>query len=268
MDKLKNCTLFLLDMDGTLNLGDEALPGAVDFVKNLAESGREFIYLTNNSSRAGSDYIERMQKMGFPCGEKNVFTSGMATGLYLRENYPDSPVHLVGTEAFARELQSYGVTLAYSEDSIVVAGFDTELEYEKLSRAVHLLRRGAAFVAANPDYVCPMPNDEALPDCGSICALLTASTGIKPLYIGKPNRSMVDVISQERQIENSKIACVGDRMYTDIAVAEASGAVSVLVLTGETRRDEIDESRRHKASGLKIDYIFNDVTELGRILGF
>ena len=268
MDKLKNCKLFLLDMDGTLNLGDEALPGAVDFVKKLTKSGREFIYLTNNSSRAGSDYIERMRKMGFPCGEENVFTSGMATGMYLREKYPDRPVHLVGTRAFAGELQSYGVTLGYDDNSIVVAGFDTELEYEKLSRAVHLLRRGAAFVAANPDFVCPMPNDEALPDCGSICALLTASTGREPLYIGKPNRSMVDVIAKERQIENGAIACVGDRMYTDIAVAEASGAVSVLVLTGETRWDEIDESRRHKASGLKIDYVFNDVTELGKELGF
>ena len=268
MEKLKNCTLFLLDMDGTLNLGDEALPGAVDFVKNLAKSGREFIYLTNNSSRAGSDYIERMQKMGFPCGEENVFTSGMATGLYLRENYPDRPVHLVGTKAFAGELKSYGVRLEYSEDSIVVAGFDTELEYEKLSRAVHLLRGGAPFVAANPDFVCPMPDDEALPDCGSICALLTAATGSEPLHIGKPNRSMVDVIAKARRVENREIACVGDRMYTDIAVAEAAGAVSVLVLTGETKRDEIDESRRHKASGLKIDYIFKDVTELGKSLGF
>lgn len=260
MDKLKNCTLFLLDMDGTLNLGDEPLPGAVAFVERLASSGRDFIYLTNNSSRAGVDYIRRMRKMGFPCEREHIFTSGMATGSYLRENYPGRPVYLVGTAAFARELETGGARLEYSEESVVVAGFDTELNYEKLCRAVHLLRRGAPFIAANPDFVCPMPKDEVLPDCGSICALLTASSGREPLYIGKPNRRMVDIISGERAIENAKIACVGDRLYTDMAVALNAGAVPVLVLSGETT------SRTLEASGLDIEFVFDDVPALGRYL--
>lgn len=260
MDRLKNCTLFLLDMDGTLNLGDESLPGAVDFIGRLAASGRDYIYLTNNSSRAGADYIGRMRKMGFPCARKNVFTSGMATGLYLRENHPGRPVHLVGTSAFGRELEGDGVKLEYTEESVVVAGFDTELDYEKLSRAVHLLRRGAPFIAANPDLVCPMPEDEVLPDCGSICALLTAATGREPLYIGKPNRNMVDIISGERGVENARIACVGDRLYTDMAVAVNAGAVPVLVLSGETT------NRTLKASGLDMEFVFDDVSALDRYL--
>jgi len=267
MDKLKNCVLFLLDMDGTLNLGDEALPGAVEFVRSLAALGRDFIYLTNNSSRAGGDYITRMRGMGFPCERENVFTSGMATALYLRENYPDRGVHLVGTAAFARELESYDIRLEYTEESLVVAGFDTELCYKKLEDAVHLLRRGAPFIAANPDFVCPMPGDEVLPDCGSICALLTAATGKEPLYIGKPNRNMVDIISRERGIENAKIACVGDRLYTDMAVAVNAGAVPVLVLSGETTEPPKKEpDQMADASGLELEYIFDDVTALGRFL--
>lgn len=260
MDKLKNCRLFLLDMDGTLNLGDEPLRGAVEFVEGLAASGREFIYLTNNSSRAGGDYVERMRKMGFPCSGETVFTSGMATGLYLREHYARRPVYLIGNAAFARELEGYGIDLRYSEDSVVVAGFDTELCYEKLNRAVHLLRRGAEFIAANPDLVCPMPDDEAMPDCGSICALLTAATGREPVYIGKPNRRMVDIIAGKRGLDNSRIACVGDRLYTDIAVAKNAGAVSVLVLSGETTGPALE------ASGLKVDYVFANVAELGEFL--
>lgn len=208
---LLGARLFLLDMDGTLYLGDDVFPGAVDFIHTLAETGRQYIYLTNNSSRAGTDYITRLRRLGFPCEAENVFTSGMATALYLNQHYAGKPVYLVGTQAFRRELLSYGIPLVEEGAEIVVAGFDTELVYEKLDKAVHFLRRGAAFIAANPDWVCPMPAGEVLPDCGSICALLTAASGVKPTYIGKPNRNMVDVISAQTGVPNAQICCVGDR---------------------------------------------------------
>ncbi len=257
MEKLKKTELFLLDMDGTLYLGDQVFEGAVDFVRRISESGKRYIYLTNNSSRSGEDYVNRLRRLGFPCERENVFTSGMATGLYLRENYPGAKVCLVGTDAFRRELVSYGVEISDAGADVVVAGFDTELVYSKLERAVHFLRKGAPFIAANPDWVCPMPGNEVLPDCGSICALLTASTGREPLYIGKPNRNMVDIISGMTGIANEHICCVGDRLYTDIAVAVNAGAVSALVLSGET-----DESVLAK-SQVRPDYVFADVAELG-----
>lgn len=260
-DALRKCELFLLDMDGTLYLGDEVFDGAIDFINTLAETGRRYIYLTNNSSRAGVDYIERLCRLGFPCEKENVFTSGMATGLYLTENYPGEKVYPVGTPAFLRELESYGVTLTDGDDATVVcAGFDTTLTYEKLDRAVHFLRRGAHFVAANPDWVCPMPAGEVLPDCGSICALLTASSGAKPFYIGKPNRSMVDIISGVTGVPNERICCVGDRLYTDIAVAVNAGAVSVLVMSGETDEATLE------ASETKPSYVLKDVAELAKVL--
>ena len=260
-DKLRECELFLLDMDGTLYLGDEVFGGAVDFIAALAETHRRYIYLTNNSSRAGEDYITRLRTLGFPCGRENVFTSGMATGEYLRTRHPGERVYCLGTPAFERELMSYGVDLTQGDNAdVVCAGFDTTLTYEKLDRAVHFLRRGAAFVAANPDWVCPMPAGEVMPDCGSICALLTAASGAKPYYIGKPNRAMVDIISEMTGVPNGKICCVGDRLYTDIAVAVNAGAVSVLVMSGETTPEIL------AGSETKPDYVLADVAGLAEIL--
>lgn len=135
MDKLLNTKLFLLDMDGTLYLGDEVFDGAVDFINTVRKSGREYIYLTNNSSRAGIDYITRLRKLGFPCEKENVFTSGMATAMYLNSRHPGALVYPVGTPAFLGELESYGVALGDSEEvSVVCVGFDTTLTYESSIR--------------------------------------------------------------------------------------------------------------------------------------
>lgn len=258
---LRLCKLFLLDMDGTLYLGNNVYEGAVDFIHTLSETGRKYIYLTNNSSRAGTDYIVRLRKLGFPCLPENVFTSGMATALYLNSNFPGEKVWLVGNRAFRGELLAYGVNLTDADDaSVVCAGFDTELTYEKLDRAVHFLRRGAAFIAANPDWVCPMPENEVLPDCGSICALLTAASGVRPVFIGKPNRNMVDIISKQTGVPNDRICCVGDRIYTDIAVAVNAGARSVLVMSGET-----DEAVL-AGSETRPDWVMADVAELAGVL--
>ena len=268
LDKLRSCQLFLFDMDGTLYLGDDVYDGAIALMEDLPRLGKQYIYLTNNSSRAGVDYITRLRRLGFPCEAENVFTSGMATGLYLNQNYPGAKVYLAGTKAFYRELVSYGIDLVNDENGhteafdvdVVVQGFDTELVYEKLDKAVHFLRRGAKFIAANPDWVCPMPAGEVLPDCGSICALLTASSGVKPEYIGKPNRNMIDVIAKMTGIPNEKICAVGDRLYTDIAVAQNAGSVSVLVLSGETDQAMVDEAPR------KPDYVLPSVKELHDLL--
>ena len=268
LEKLRNCELFLFDMDGTLYLGDNVYDGAIALMEDLPRLGKQYIYLTNNSSRAGTDYITRLRRLGFPCESENVFTSGMATGMYLNQNYPGASVYLAGTRAFYRELQSYGIRLVNDDAGhteadtvdVVVQGFDTELVYEKLDRACHFLRRGAKFIAANPDWVCPMPHDEVLPDCGSICALLTASSGVQPNYIGKPNRNMIDVIAEMTGIPNEQICAVGDRLYTDIAVAQNAGSVSVLVLSGETDQAMVDAAER------KPDYVLKDVHELHEIL--
>lgn len=256
MEKLQSCELFLLDMDGTLYLGDAVLPGAHDFVNGLAGMGKRFVYLTNNSSRASLDYVSRLRRLGFPCEREHVFTSGEASALYLKEHFPGKGVYLVGTAALRQELEEAGIRLVEEDADVVLVGFDRELVYIKLEKALRFLRRGAAFVACNPDWVCPLDGGEVLPDCGSICALLTAAGGGEPLYIGKPNRNMVDIISNCFGVPPARICCVGDRLYTDIAVAQNAGAVSALVLSGETTREMLDASPR------KPDYVFDSVNDL------
>ncbi len=260
MERLREAELFLLDMDGTLYLGDSVLPGAIGFIRTLEQMGKRWIYLTNNSSRGGADYVSRLRQLGFPCAEEQVYTSGMATAAWLKKQYPDRAVFPVGTVRFLMELADYGIVFTEEDPAAVVVGFDRELTYAKLEKAVHFLRRGAGFVAANPDLVCPMPNNEVLPDCGSICALLSAATGREPLYIGKPDRRMVDVISEQTGIPNGRIVCVGDRLYTDIAVGVNAGAVSVLVLSGETTEEMLSRSE------VRPDYVFPSVKELGEQL--
>ena len=152
--KIKETELFLFDMDGTLYLGDDVYPGAIELMEDLPALGKKYIYLTNNSSRAGADYITRLRELGFPCEAENVFTSGMATAMYIKQNYPDASVYLAGTKAFHRELTSYGIKLVNDDlgrtdadtVDIVVQGFDTELVYEKLDKAVFALHRFAAGV--------------------------------------------------------------------------------------------------------------------------
>ncbi|WP_026526975.1 HAD-IIA family hydrolase [Butyrivibrio sp. VCD2006] len=279
--KLKECKLFLLDMDGTLYLGDEVFDGAVDFINTLSELGKRYIYLTNNSSRSGMDYVERLRRLGFSCEKENVYTSGMATAEYLKKNYGERYIYVVGTKTFYNELKIAGLKVFNAGDydgaevagidntdmldeaenlPVVCVGFDTELVYRDLDLAVHFLRKDSPFIAANPDWVCPMPAGEVLPDCGSICALLTASTGKEPVYIGKPNRNMVDIISSMTGIPNENICCVGDRTYTDIAVAQNAGAASVCVLSGECDEIEIAEMDRLP------DYTMSNVAELAEIL--
>ena len=266
--KLKACGLFLFDMDGTLYLGDEVFDGAIELMEDLPRLGKRYIYLTNNSSRSFADYVRRLRDLGFPCTEEDVFTSSMACGRYLLEHYPGARVYVAGTRTFYREIAGYGINVVNDEDGrcdaervdVVLQGFDTELTYLKLERACYFLRHGAALVAANPDWVCPMPAGESIPDCGSICASLTAATGIEPIYIGKPNRNMIDAVSSMTGVPNDRICAVGDRLYTDIAVAQNAGAVSVLVLSGETTQDMADAAER------KPEYVLADVAELHRLL--
>ncbi len=253
---LKNCKAFVFDLDGTLYLGDEVFKGARELIDFIAQSNAQHVFLTNNSSRAATDYVKRLKDMTFVCEPENVLTSGMACADYLISKYPGNKVHLVGTAALKDELESYGVIISDVDAQVVCVGFDRELTYEKLEKAVYFLRRGADFIATNPDLVCPMPEDIVLPDCGSMCALLTSSTGIEPFYIGKPNPQMLITLARKLAIPIEEIAMIGDRLYTDIAIGKNAGAVSVCVLSGETSKADIE------VSDIKPDYVFDSVIDI------
>ena len=236
---LKNIQLFVLDMDGTIYLGDKILPGAIDFVKNAREKGKKVVFFTNNASKNPNDYVQKLERMGFGATRNDVVTAGDVTIEYIKKNRPGEKVYLVGTPALEKSFRDAGIELS-EQANIVVSSFDTTLTYEKLVVACDLIRNGADFYSTHPDFNCPTENG-FIPDSGAIAALITASTNVEPRYFGKPYRETADMISSLFNIPFNQTAIVGDRLYTDIALGKNNGLLSVLVLSGETKIEDIND---------------------------
>lgn len=256
MEKLKNIDLFLLDMDGTIYFEDKLIDGAKNFIFKLIENQKKYIFISNNSSINKDNYLKKINNLGIPCKEENVFSSSTGMGLFLNQKRSGKKVYLVGTKALEEELKLYDVKITDQDPDILVVGYDRELNYHKLEKACYFLDQGVEFLATNPDLVYPLKNERYIPDCGSICHMLTVATKKEPLYIGKPNRYMVDIISEEYRIPFDRIAIVGDRLYTDIAMGQNAGITSICVLSGETKEEMILNSH------INPDYIFKSIKEL------
>ncbi len=258
-DGLMRKKLFVLDMDGTFYLGDRLIPGSLEFLEKLRQKGKDFLFFTNNSSRTRQFYKKKLASMGCFVDEDSIVTSGDVTIRYLKENHSGARVYLVGTDLLEQSFMESGVKLTKNDPDIVVIGFDTTLTYEKIERACTFIRNGAIFIATHLDLNCPT-EDGFIPDCGSMCAMIEASTGVKPRYLGKPFRDTVDMIQLITGRSNDEIAFVGDRLYTDIAVGVNNGITGILVLTGETMMDDVEKS------SVKPDYIFESLYNLGQVL--
>lgn len=238
-NELKNIKLFVLDMDGTIYLGDKILPGAIEFVKTARETGRKVVFFTNNASKNPNNYVEKLNRMGFGATREDVVTAGDVTIEYLKRHRPGEAVYLVGTPALENSFIENGIELSENAN-IVVSSFDTTLTYEKLVTSCDLIRNGADFYCTHPDFNCPTETG-FIPDSGAIAALITASTGATPKYFGKPYKETADMISELFGYSFDETAIVGDRLYTDIALGKNNGLLSVLVLTGETKIEDVNE---------------------------
>jgi HAD superfamily hydrolase (TIGR01457 family) len=225
---------FLVDLDGTTYLGDRAIEGAREFLEYLLESDRRFLFVTNNSSTTGAVYLDKLRRMNLPAEAGQVLTSGEATAMFLaRQGY--RRLYVVGTPDLEREMQGAGFALDAQAPECVVLGFDKTLTYAKLEAAARFIARGVPFVATHPDVVCPTPTGY-IPDCGAMIALLVSATGVSPLVVGKPEPLLVEMALDKLQLAAAEVAVVGDRLYTDIAMARRSATLGVLVLSGETTR--------------------------------
>ena len=259
MQNLADIKCFLLDMDGTFYLGNTVLPGALDFMSKLTSTGREYLFITNNSSRNADYYAAKLSGMGWSASPSDILTSGEATARYLQRMKPKARIYLLGTADLIREFEIYGFILTADNPDFVVLGFDMTLTYEKLVVACNLIRSGVPFVATHPDFNCPT-EDGYIPDCGSIIELIHASTGIRPYIVGKPNPEIVAVALSKKIYLPQQVAIVGDRLYTDIATGKNSGIKSILVLTGEATAEDL------KQSAITPDYVFDNLGAIGDFL--
>ena len=258
-NNLKKSKLFVLDMDGTFYLGDKIIDGSLDFIEKLESTGKQYLFFTNNSSKTSDFYVKKLESMGLKIRDDQIMTSGDVTINYLKKYYQDKTIYLVATDIVEKSFRESGIKLGSENADAVVISFDTSLTYEKLSIACTLIRNGSDFIATHPDFNCPT-EDGFIPDCGAMCALITASTDKKPKYLGKPNRETVDSILDRTGLGLDDIVFVGDRLYTDIATAYNHGATSLLVLSGETKLEDVENS------DVKPDFIFENLKEVAKEL--
>ena len=233
---------FVLDMDGTIFRGTHVFPFAVDFLIELRRRRLNYIFLSNNSSKNVSDYSAMLQKMGIPVSDEQIYTSAEATIEYLKKKGSGKRLYLVGTKNLHASFREAGFETFATEPDAVVVGFDTELTYEKLDRACFWIRKGTPFIATHPDLNCPVENGEMKPDCGAISAAITAATGVAPKVLGKPNREMLEGLLARTKTSPDKMILVGDRLTTDIKMGNDFGIFTVLVLTGEATREDLETS--------------------------
>ncbi|MBQ8279898.1 MAG: HAD-IIA family hydrolase [Roseburia sp.] len=258
-DFLNQIDLFVLDMDGTFYLGDIILEGSLEFLKKVEEAGKHYIFFTNNSSKSPENYIQKLAKMNCHIGRDQIMTSGDVTIEFLKRNRAGQSVYLVGTPALVESFEEAGVPLVIENPDIVVIGFDTTLTYEKLERACTFIRNGAEFLATHLDINCPT-EDGFIPDCGAMCALISLSTAKEPKYLGKPFRETMEMVLAKTGFEKEKVAFVGDRIYTDVATGVKNGAKGILVLSGETKAEDIAQS------DVKPDAVFASIGEMAEYL--
>jgi HAD superfamily hydrolase (TIGR01457 family) len=259
-DSLAKVRCFLLDMDGTFYLGEQLLEGALRFIDVLRQQGRDFLFLTNNSSKDSQQYAEKITRLGLSISREKVLTSGEATAMHLQRQKPGARVYIVGTPALENEFVERGFVITHEMPDFAVLGFDTTLTYAKLWALCDLVRADVPYIATHPDYNCPTGTG-FMPDIGAMIAFVKAATGREPdLIVGKPNQLFVEKAAERVGVPLSAMCMIGDRLYTDIALGATTGIPTVLVLSGETRADEVPMSP-HQPS-----YIFQNLGEVAEYL--
>ncbi len=257
--QLSEKSVFLLDMDGTIYLGDELIDGAKAFLQTIRDQGKRYLFLTNNSSKNKDRYVEKLNRLGIDALADEVFTSGEATTMYLKKEKAGARIFLLGTQALEEEFEREGFLLERDRNQpidYVVLGFDTSLTYEKLWAATEYISEGVPYIATHPDFNCPLANDKFMPDAGAMAALIEASTGMTPKVIGKPNAEIIESIVAKYGFKKEDMVMVGDRLYTDIKTGSNAGIASVLVYSGETKEAD------YQSSEIQADFVFDSVKDM------
>ncbi len=260
MIPLHSIKCFIIDMDGTIYLGERALLGALDLLSYLDDTNVPYLFFTNNSSASPENYVKKLSRLGFGEYPKSrIISSANVAADYITRTYGCSAkAYVVGTPALLEQLYEHGVKCVDEADSpdCLLVGFDTTLDYKKANHALELIRGDVPFLATNIDTVCPLDGGKVLLDCGSICKMLTHASGVEPKFLGKPFAETAAYIADITNIQLNETAVIGDRLYTDMRFAVDNGMCSIGLLSGEMTQQDIDES------GMKLDYIFKGAKEL------
>lgn len=230
---------YIFDLDGTIYLGKELLPGALELLDGLRQRGARIVFLTNNPTRDPQQYLDKLTGLGIDTGPEEILNTVMTMTSWLVENAADKGIFVIGEQPLQSALTAAGLRLTDrpQDIDIVVASYDRTFDYRKLQIAFDALAvyRRAILVTTNPDVFCPFPGGHGEPDAGAIVAAIEACTGVTcQVNAGKPGTLMLDTAMRRIGLPAQDCVMIGDRLSTDIAMAVAAGMDSALVLTGET----------------------------------
>ncbi len=232
---------YLLDMNGVLVQGKQMIPGADEFINKLIDQKRKFLLLTNNSLSTPNELAKRLHHIGLQIKEEQIFSSALATAAFLNKQRPKGKAFVLGESGLIQALEEIGYNLTDNDPDYVVLGETLSYDFEMTKKAIRLIHyKGARFIATNPD---PAITDEGglVPSCGAMAALIEKVTGVSPIFIGKPNPLMMRTALNYLDVQPEKTIMVGDTMGTDIAAGVTNGLETILVLSGVTKKEDIDK---------------------------
>lgn len=256
---LRDIRLFLLDIDGVILIGKTPIEVAPDGVRMLRRKGAKVTFITNNSTRSRNSLLSELMSAGLDARREEILTTSYCAAKYLRSEQM-SQVYAIGEKGLVEELTSAGIELA-DEKTIrcdaVVVGLDRNLTYNKLATAQRLIGRGARFIATNADATLPTETG-LIPGAGAIVSALTTCTGVKPIVLGKPETMLMQVALKVTRMSKERCAIVGDRPETDILMAKRGGCLGILVLTGISASQKVEDYPPDQ----RPDLIFKSILDL------
>lgn len=229
---------YLIDMDGVLVSGYRLIPGAAQFMERLQSKGLPFLLLTNNSRFTPQEHRKGLGKLGISLPEKVIFTSALATARFVKEHCPQGSAFIIGERGLTEALEDVSFKVTEENPDYVIIGETVSYSFERITRAIRFIREGARFIATNPDVIGPT-DQGVVPTCGATAALLSAATGVKPYFVGKPNPLMMRSALRQIGAHSENTVMIGDRMDTDIVGGIESGMETILVLSGVTREKDV-----------------------------
>ena len=226
-------------MDGVLMRGAVPIPGAAEFLGRIQDRGSQFLLLTNNSLFTPRDLRLRLARSGLKVPAESIYTSAMATARFLDSQHPEGTAYVIGESGLTTALHEVGYTLTDTDPRYVVVGETTSYSFQSLARAARLVAAGARFIATNPDVAGP---SEAglIPATGAVSALISTASGVRPYFVGKPNPLMMRTALNAIDAHSEDSVMVGDNMETDVIMGIESGLETILVLSGVTRREDVE----------------------------
>lgn len=256
---------FIFDLDGTVYLGERLIPGADRVISRIRNTGRRVVFISNKPLQTREDYAKKLTSLGIPTHPDEVINSTLLMSHYLQRNAPGAKLFVIGETPFIEELKrdGFNITEDPKEIQYVVVAFDRTFDYRKLNIAYQAIKKGAHFVATNPDRTCPVEGGE-IPDCAAMIAAIEAVTQKKvEIIVGKPSPFMIQIALEKMSISPFECIIIGDRIETDIKMGKEAGIATGIVLTGVTDEETL---RKYKHTELQPDFVFRSIAEVENLL--